>query len=151
MWDLRLAFGSASVLVFFLVPFSRLQFVRLTTVLTLVLGWNLCFFIRWNCVLPLSFIYSYLVFFFVLVEDLTLKSKGYRLWCVLNHLEVCAYPWSPPIGVSRKVDLRHLEFFPGGSDSGGAEILAFRFSAAEDRRESVDNISPCNVIPGGKD
>lgn len=111
-----------------------------------------CFFVRWNCVLTPSFIHSYLVFFFVLVEeDLTLKSRGYRLWCVLNHLEVCADPWSPPTGVSHKVDLGHLEFFPGGSDSGGAETLAFRFSASEDRRESVDNISPCNVISGGKD
>lgn len=61
------------------------------------------------------------MFFFVLVEELTLKSRGYRLWCVLNHLEVCADPWSPPTGVSHKVDLGHLEFFPGGSDSGGAK------------------------------
>ena len=39
-------------------------------------------------------------------------------------------------GVSDKAQPGHLQF-SGGSDSGGARILTLRFSASEDRRESV--------------
>lgn len=40
--------------------------------------------------------------------------------------------------VSTQVELGHLQPSPGGSDSGGPETLALRFSVSEDRRESVD-------------
>lgn len=63
------------------------------------------------------------------------KVRGHRLWCVSNTLEIVPIRCLN-LGILDNVELEHPQSSPGGSDSGGPEILAFRFFVSEARRES---------------
>lgn len=135
-WGLRLAFGSVSVVVSFLVPFSRPQFLYLSNGFSpdiLVLGPDLCLFTIWNCAPPPYLISPYLSCVFLCPGSwkTSLWSRGYRLGGVSNQLGGCVYPWALPTGIPDKAESGCLQSSPGGSDLGGPEILALRFSASE--------------------
>ena len=49
--------------------------------------------------------------------------------------EGCVYLWALFSGILDKVRHGYLQFSPGGSDSGGPEILALKFSATESNRK----------------
>lgn len=63
------------------------------------------------------------------------KGRSHRLWCVSNTLEIVPIPCLN-LGILDNVQFEHPQSSPDGSDSGGSEILAFRFFVWENRRES---------------
>lgn len=59
-------------------------------------------------------------------------------WCVSNHPEGCVYLWALFSGILDKVRHGYLPLSPGGSDSGGPDILTLKFSATETSRKSSE-------------
>lgn len=73
------------------------------------------------------------MFSFVLVDGRLAFKAGVTDFEVSHYLGGFVFPCNIPTGISNKVEHRHLQFYPGGSDSGGPVILALRFSASEER------------------